>query len=230
MRFKNLFKKFPAQVEQPSETTYELLFCDNLERYKRHVKQRSAYPWGILFSENASNDDLQLLINDPHTESRVKLLAYRKIMSAKQQIHRKELLGIIVEVGLNHGNDVLASFRDGTARYINQNGNITIWEIRDVRSDMLTSELFYESEIIIKQIWPWEKQIRLPPPAKGLARISFLMSDGLYFGQGPMNDLFNDPLARPALNAATLLMQHIESGVRGQNTELRSQESEVRIN
>jgi hypothetical protein len=126
-----------------------------------------------------------------------------------QQPVKKELFAVIVEVGLDMGNDVLASYKDGTARYINQSGKIIIWEISDERSDFLTSELFYESENIVKQIGPWDGQARLAPPAKGLARISFLMSDGLYFGQAPMDDLFHDALSGPALNAATLLMQHI---------------------
>jgi hypothetical protein len=42
-----------------------------------------------------------------------------------------------------------------------------------------------------------------------MARISFLVADGLYFGEAPLNNLFNDPLAAPALQAATALMQFL---------------------
>ena len=129
---------------------------------------------------------------------------------------------MIVEIGLDKGTDVLASYKDGTARYINQSGKIIIWELRDERSDFLTSELFYESESIVKQFVPWDKQERLPPPTKGLARITFLISDGLYFGQAPMNDLFHDPLSGPALNVATLLMQHLtDKALEPKSTESR---------
>lgn len=119
------------------------------------------------------------------------------------------MLAVIIEIGLDRRTDVLASFKDGSARYINQSGKVIIWEIRDERSDFLTSELFDESENMVKKIGPWDKHERLAPPALDLARVTFLISDGLYFGQAPMNVLFHDPLSGPALNVATLLMQDI---------------------
>lgn len=207
MGLTNIFKK-PAS-NNSSTTIYDLLFCDDLDLYKRQIKQPGVYPWNILFSDNTTNDNLQALIDDPQAESRMKILAYRKMLANGRKASKKELLAVIVEIGLDRGIDVLASYKDGTARYINQSGKIIIWEMRDERSDFLTSELFYESESIVKQIGPWDKQARLAPPGKGLARITFLMSDGLYFGQAPMSDLFHDSLSGPALNAATLLMQHI---------------------
>jgi hypothetical protein len=207
MGLSGIFNK--PQISKTSNLIYDLLFCDDLNLYKKHVKQAEVYPWNILFANDGTNEHLQNLIEDPSIESRVKILAYRKMLASGQTRVKKELLAVIVEVGLNMGNDVLASYRDGTARYINQSGKIIIWEMCDTRSEFLTSELFYESENIVKKIGPWDKQARLAPPAKGLARITFLMSDGLYFGQAPMEDLFHDSLSGPALNAATLLMQHI---------------------
>jgi hypothetical protein len=44
-------------------------------------------------------------------------------------------------------------------------------------------------------------------------RITFLVSDGLYFGEGPINDLFNDPMAKPALITATELMRYLTEKV-----------------
>ena len=37
------------------------------------------------------------------------------------------VLGVIVEVGLDEGLDVLASYQDGTARYINYTGKMILW-------------------------------------------------------------------------------------------------------
>jgi hypothetical protein len=50
---------------------------------------------------------------------------------------------------------------------------------------------------------------RRPHPTKGAARITFLVSDGLYFGEGPMDIIFNDPLASSALTSGTELMQYL---------------------
>lgn len=188
---------------------YDLLFCESIELYKKQMKQPAIYPWGVLFSDACTNEDLQTLISDPHTESRVKILAYKKLVFRGQKPLKKQLLAVIVEIGREKGTDVLASYRDGTARYIDQSGKIIAWDVRDGRSDFLTSELFYESENIVKEIGPWDQQERLAPPGKGLARITFLVSDGLYFGQAPMNDLFHDSLSGPTLNAAVLLIQHL---------------------
>ena len=204
-----IFKRPLPSINNGSTQLYDLLFCDDIELYKKQINQPAIYPWGILFSEACTNEDLQRLISDPQTESRVKILAYRKLASTTEKPQKKKLLAVIVEVGLEKGVDVLASYRDGTARYINQSGKIIVWDSGDDRSDFLINELFYESENILKEIGPWDQQVRIAPPGKGLARITFLLSDGLYFGQAPMNDLFHDSLSGPALNAATLLMQHL---------------------
>lgn len=207
MGLTNIFKREAGN--HPSTVFYELLFCDNIDLYKKHITQAELYPWKILFSESCTAGDLRTLINDPQTESRAKILAYRKLLTKGDRAVKKETLGVIVEVGLDVGTDVLAAYKDGTARYMNQSGKIIILEINDERSDFLISELFYESESIVKQIGPWDKQERLAPPAQGIARITFLIADRLYFLQAPMDDICHDSLSGPALNAATLLMHHI---------------------
>ena len=69
-------------------------------------------------------------------------------------------------------------------------------------------DLFSKSQHIVNQIGVWD-QPRRAAPTSGNVRISFLVSDGLYFGEGPMNILFNDELARPALSAAVHLMRYL---------------------
>lgn len=83
-----------------------------------------------------------------------------------------------------------------------------IWETTDETSNSLTQDLFTKSQEILKQISPWDKP-RPPHPTKGTARITFLVSDRLYFGEGPMDIIFNDPLASPALTSGTELMRYL---------------------
>ncbi len=202
----NIFKKPVTPVESKDDLFYELLFCDDLNLFEKQNLQ--SYPWNILFSEKHDTDKLYEIINDKDIESRVKLLAYKTLGSLSIAIEKKELLGVIVEVGLENGLDVLASYKDGTARYINQSGRIIIWEGFDEASKMITDRLFNKSLSIVSQIGPWDKP-RRPKPQKDVARISFLVSDGLYFGEGPVNILFNDPMAGPALATAAELMKYI---------------------
>jgi hypothetical protein len=119
----DVFKKSTGPYKDPSvNEIYELLFCDDIELYKKGNKQTHDYPWNILLSNTINDNDLQKIIEDKGIEKRIKILAYKKL-SVSPQI-KKKLLAVIVEVGLDNGLDVLASFGDGTARYINQTGKM----------------------------------------------------------------------------------------------------------
>jgi len=135
-------------------------------------------------------------------------LTYNKLLIKGQKIDKKELLAVITEIGLDNGLDVLASFRDGTARYINQSGKMIIWESPNNTSNTLTDKLFDNSYTAVSKIGPWDKP-RRPNPEKGIIRITFLVSNGLSFGEGPINVLFNDPVAGPALSSAAELMKYL---------------------
>ncbi|MFZ1307515.1 MAG: hypothetical protein WAT20_02260 [Ferruginibacter sp.] len=187
---------------------YNLLFCDDVDLFKTNTKPPHPYPFDILFTADATAADLQKITEDHTAEPRIRLLACNLLLAKGGHPH-KELLAVIVEVALDDGLDVLASFKDGTARYINYTGKMIIWEnTTDVKANELKDDLFAKSEEVIKLIGPWD-QPRKPPPAKGNVRLSFLLSDGLYFGEGPIQVLFNDPMASAPLNSATLLMQYV---------------------
>jgi hypothetical protein len=205
----NFLKKATKPYKDTSvNLIYELLFCDDLDLYKKHNNQPYDYPWSILFSDLYNDTDLYKIIKDNDAGSRTKILAYNKLLNNGGKIDKKELLAVIVEVGLENGLDVLASFKDGTARYINQTGKILIWETTNEISNNLTNNIFSNGSIVINKIGPWD-QPRRPNPEKGTVRITFLVSDGLYFGEGPINVLFSDPLAGPTLSSATELMKYL---------------------
>ncbi len=213
----SFFKKSPVAQQTSSapykdsatNLIYNLLFCDDIDLYKANTQPPHSYPFDILFSETSSIADLQKIINDTTTDPRVKVLAYNKLIASGHRPGKKEIFAVIVEVGLDYGLDVLASFNNGTARYINQTGKILIWDTTtDETANNLTKTLFSNSQSIVNQIAPWDKS-RRPHPTKGNARITFLVSDGLTFGEGPINVLFNDPMGSAALTSATQLMQYL---------------------
>ena len=208
----SFLKKSPTTTDPYKDSAtnliYNLLFCDSIELFKANTQTPYTYPFDILFSETSIIADYQKIIEDTNSDSRLKVLAYNRQLSKGHKSEKKELLGVIIEVGLDDGLDVLASFSDGTARYINQTGKMIIWETTDETSNKLTQDLFTKSQAIIKQIGPWDKP-RRPHPTKDNVRITLLVSDGLYFGEGPMDVLFNDPLASPALTTGTELMRYL---------------------
>jgi hypothetical protein len=60
----------------------------------------------------------------------------------------------------------------------------------------------------VEKIGPWDKK-RLAYPPKDTVRLTFLVSDGLYFGQAPSEVFFNDPMAGPVLKSAFQLMVYL---------------------
>jgi hypothetical protein len=212
----NFFKKPPSANEfiagpyadSAINLVYHLLFCDNIELYKTNTPVPLTYPFDILYAETSDATNLQKIIDDNESDPRVKILACNRLLASGRKPGKKELFAVIVEIGLDNGLDVLASFNNGTARYINQMSKLLIWETTDEMSNQLTEDLFAKSRQIVEQIGPWD-QPRRPHPAKGSVRISFLVSDGLYFGEAPVDVLFSDPLASPALAAATALLKYL---------------------
>jgi hypothetical protein len=61
------------------------------------------------------------------------------------------------------------------------------------------------SKPIVAAIGPWE-EARLPRPEEGNIRMTFLVSDGLYFGEGPIDVIQQDEMAGPLINAAASLL------------------------
>jgi hypothetical protein len=206
----NFFKKTsrPGNLSVPNNSLYEMLFCDDVELYGSLIKDKRIFPWSVLFANPVSIERLISLQEDPGAETRVRLLASHLLRQYGQPPAKKELLAVIIEVALEQGLDVLASYQDGSARFISHGGKVIIWDVSNSESDKLTQTLFEHSEQVIKQIGPWEKG-RLNAPKKGNSRITFLISDDLYFGEAPTDVLFNDPLVRETLSSATALLDYL---------------------
>lgn len=184
---------------------YDLLFCDKPELFRPEGKGSLQYPFDIIFAAKPDVTELQKVVNDPALESRLKILAFNLLRAEGQPTWRKELLGIIIEVGMDEGLDTLAAYKDGTARYINHSERIVFWDAATDRSQELINNLFAEGLQVVKNIGPWTKP-RLGPPKVGEIRLSFLVADGLYFGQGPFEVLAKDAMGGPVIKAATELM------------------------
>ncbi len=197
--------KHSPYAEEATNTIYNLLFCDNLSLYRAKFAGEPEGPWKVLFATPPNTDALRALATSPSEESRVRILAFNALDDLAGAIHPKELLGVVIEVGLDEGLDTLAVYSDLSARYINQSEAMVIWETTEPAVDEKIRNLLAASEKVVEKIGRWD-QARLPSPAEGLMRMTFLVSDGLYFGQGPMEALRKDQLAAPVISAATELL------------------------
>jgi len=75
------------------------------------------------------------------------------------------------------------------------------------------ARLFAASEPVVARIGPWTEP-RRPPPGKGNLRLTFLVSDGLCFGEARTEVFKRDPLAGPVFQAGTVLMVEVVGSVK----------------
>jgi hypothetical protein len=121
----------------------------------------------------------------------------------------KRALGVVAEVPVSRAHDLLAAYRDGSARYLNFAGGAVVWEDRSVTDIQAAIEGWLAvGQAIADSIGPWDEP-RLPPLPEGYARVIVLTPSGPHLGQGPAPALLADPTAGSFLNAATSLMQLI---------------------
>ena len=188
-----------------ANSIYNLLFCDAVAEFRHKSGEMPAHWQSVLEAEPADLAALRALADDDLQEGRVRYLAYAKLRRLGEPVPAKRLLGVIVEVPLPGGLDVLAAYAEGGVRYINQTGKLAFYE----RVESLhppVQRLLSASWPVVARIGP-TNQPRRPPPRGENVRITFLASDGFYFGEGEMKTMQQDALAGPVIQRAVELLQ-----------------------
>ena len=209
-------------MSSPPQNLRDTLFGDlPLEAYSPASSEQSLEePW-ITFaaarqalSAGQSHEAIELwraVTEIPNLESRHYVQAWHFLrgrgVQPPPQI-AKTMLGVIVEVGMDRGLDLLAAYPDHTARYYNFSGRAVVWEHPDDSLDAMIDALLTAGSHVLERINPWPNPRRPAPPA-GVARINLLSPAGLHFGEGPLEMIGAEPLARPTFDAATALMQQL---------------------
>lgn len=201
---------FSPYQNAKADFMYNLLFCDRLESFLARRGERPTEWQRVLAAEPGDVAALQkLAANGGGADGRIRYLAFARLREAGVPVAPKQLLGVIVEVGLDDGLDTLAAYADGGIRYVNHSGKILVVEgVEETRSHV--RRLFDAAQAVVARIGPWTEP-RRPPPGKGVLRLTFLVSDGLYYGEGPLERFQSDAMAGPVFREATnLLVKAIE--------------------
>jgi hypothetical protein len=198
---------YSPYASQDANDIYNLLFCDDVASFAARPDQRPT-PWQAVLAANPPDfPALRKLAADPLEEGRVRYLAFGRLRNAGQSVEPKQLLGVIVEVPLAGGLDTLAAYSEGGVRYVNQSGKLVFVEgVASFRP--LVENLFAAARPIVAAIGPWDKP-RRGPLARGQIRMTFLVSDGLYFGEGPLEAMQGEPAAAALIGRATELLQAV---------------------
>jgi hypothetical protein len=180
----------------------------------------SIEPWKTLHrASNAMNSSdsqaavqaLRSLLETPQLESRVILQIWHALRSLGEkppEAIQKQLLGVVVEVGMPKGLDLLAAYADHRARYCNYSGAGIVWERPNDTLDESIDDVLRKGSEVVSKIGPW-RGVRPPAPGDGQARINLLTPSGLHFGEGTMDQLGKDPMGGAVLGAAISLMQRL---------------------
>lgn len=177
-----------------------------------------AFPWSAFAAARADAAEGRTaaavghwreILDRPGLESRHYLQAWHYLHRHGQHPppeSAKQMLGVVVEVGLPQGLDVLAAYADRSARYYNFSGSGVVWERPNGSLDAAVEQLLAAGAGLAAQIGPWE-EARPPAPGAGQVRLTVLTPSGPHFGQGPMDAFQKHPLAAPVLQASTALLR-----------------------
>ncbi|MBX3183721.1 MAG: hypothetical protein KIT72_06325 [Polyangiaceae bacterium] len=150
---------------------------------------------------------LRALAEDPANEARVRLWAWRALRQSGVQpdaFALSELLGVVVEVPIGPGTDVLAVYCDGGQRYINHAGSLT------ARGGSPSSQ---EAQDLLTQAFPL---LKLPTEERkreevrpDRVRITALGADGLHVVNATPEELEEGGAYFDLLSAAVKVLQKL---------------------
>jgi hypothetical protein len=216
-----LFDWGKEKPKPPTADIRETLFGDMpLSRWASFSTQTTSEPWASFErarhliesgDTQSATATLQRILEIAGLESRHYLQAYHFLaelgVTPIQELS-KNVLGVVVEVGMNGGTELVAGYTDHHARYYNYSGAGVVWERPNGALDTTIDELLRVGSAVALVIGPWKKP-RPPAPIKGRARLNLLTPSGLHFGEGPLDTLAKDKLGGPVIASASRLMQEL---------------------
>jgi len=221
-------KKDKKKTEPPVTGTHPMLYelretlytRASLDPFLARLKEdsKTVFPWSNFFAANEAikkGDSagaialLKQIVEKPELNTRIYLQAWHTLRSLGEwppESQRGYLQGVVVENHMDHGLDIVAAYRDYTARYWNYSGTGVVWETRDREIDQLVVDMLAVGDAIMKQIGIGQHE---PPsvPEKGYLRIYLMAYDGSCFGQGLYDQLSQDKMGNAAIGTAVNLMQ-----------------------
>lgn len=177
-------------------------------------------PWAsfVRAREHLADGDQDLAVrawsaiaHDESLESRHRLQAWHFLRSINvnpdEGLVARQAWGVVVEVPVDGGHDVLAAYPVGGVRYLNHAGGATVLEEGQGGEAVLVAlaELLVAGQALADVLGPWT-EAALPELPADQTRLLVLTPGGHRFGQGPDDALRQEPLAEALFSAATELL------------------------
>lgn len=178
---------------------------------------RDVEPWSLFVSaaeREAAGDvpaalvALRSIADSEGYETRVRLQAWHALRALgiePPEEQARTVRGVITEVGLDGGTDVVAAYQDHTARYFNQAGGAIVWDQHDGQVDPLVDAYLAAGQAVADVTGPHMDE--LPDPVgPGTALIMLLTFRGIHIGYGELDAIMGDALGGQVSGAALALM------------------------
>ena len=172
-------------------------------------------PWIFLINADACMQKgereqaielLNKIVVDNNVETRIMLwswAALRRLGVHPNINEADEVRGIVIQVPIKDGVDVLAAYADNTARYVNYAGKIIIWDVPDAAIGTIIHKLLESSKIPCSQIAaPVVKRVTFP---SNVLHITFLTLGGNRAVEIRTDNLDSSPLGNILVIGAELL-------------------------
>lgn len=151
----------------------------------------SHYPWVLMaaahvklkMEEAAEAGRLLRAVTLISNEARLRLWAWhnlRQLGKYPSTDLARQVLGVVIEVPIEDRLDVLAAYADGTARYINHQGGMIVWDREDETITPLVLSVIREAQPIGA---PQEERTDETVPTDQV-RLSVLTPGGIHMWQG----------------------------------------------
>ncbi|MES0874769.1 hypothetical protein [Sinimarinibacterium thermocellulolyticum] len=194
--------------EATADRFYNLMFCDDLELARREPSPLSG-PWRLLMEPSPRSSALRTLATAEHADSRARALAAALLRARGAPVTPASTLGVVVEVALPEGPELLAAYADGAVRHLDAFGRALAFEGAPAAVQALARDIVARGAAFGRRRAIWSGA-RLPPPRCGDVRVSVLGTDGLRFIEGSFAALQADADIAAIIGGAVRLLRQLQ--------------------
>jgi hypothetical protein len=181
----------PTREDEFSQVVASLQGGQLAEAEEWLANEISGYPWVLMaaayvklkMEEAAEAGRLLRAVTLISNEARLRLWAWhnlRQLGKYPSPDLARQVLGVVIEVPYEERLDVLAAYADGTARYINHQGGMIVWDRLDETITPLVLSVIRETQ----PVGPPQEDRLDDPVAADQVRLSVLTPGGIHVWEG----------------------------------------------
>jgi hypothetical protein len=187
--------------KEETDYLYNQLFGDDNKLFQPRDNQPAEGSWKTLLAIRASAAALRKIAEDGAAPAIKRIIALARLRGKEAAPIQPEMLAVLVESGEEDGMDTVAVYADGTVKFINAEGRVSHLDGSLPAAREKIAVLMSMAGQLSTRMEAWTGR-RLSPPVRGMVRLTFLATNGCFFGQGEIRILAKDKSAGPIIRQA----------------------------